>query len=214
LIYLFAANGHNDIIALALIVAALTLAEEKPALQVALGIAAALVKLPFVLVAVVALGGSLRPRLVAALVLLMGTAGFSFLLGGQPYIDALLQHTGQRAGAYGWPHTLVQVITLVAIAVALFRQKWSRTAAFTFASLGAVIFPWYAAWGMPYAIAGRALTGFLVALPIASFLFDTTFDTRPALGLTIAVLCYLAIRTTLLGREPPLLLGEGTARRA
>ena len=190
----FVANGHNDIVAIALIMLGLTVAESMPAVQVALGIAAALVKLPFVLVALVALSGSLRTRLVAAAMLVAGTIAASYLFGGHAYVDALMQHVNDRQNAYGWPHKLVAVAAFLAIGAALLRQAWSRTAAFTFAGLGAVIFPWYAAWGLPYALASRSLAGFLIALPIAGFLFETVLDTRLALAATIFVLCILSIR--------------------
>jgi len=173
----FISNGHNDVVGVGIALLGLTAARLGPWFQAPFVVAAGLIKLPFVAVAVVMLRGSLRTRLTVAGVSTFATIAASLLFGGPSYVDSLMHHAHTHALMFGVAHSVLLLYVLGAIAVALILNRWSVVAPLCFPSLAAAMFPWYILWGLPYALAGRSLPFFLIALPLASFLFDPIYET-------------------------------------
>ncbi|HTU83196.1 MAG TPA: hypothetical protein VMF61_13760 [Candidatus Acidoferrales bacterium] len=184
-------NAHNDALAVALAFAAAFFARRNAWLAIAFVAAAALIKLPFAVVALPVLAAirSQRVRWIGAASAIAAAAALSWLAGGRAYASALVAH------AIPVPHDLPTVTAaLVAVALcvlALCGGRRLRSAAWTMPCIGGIPFAWYFTWGLPYALTRRRVAGYvLVALPLVSAVSDTAFA-RP--WVSLAVLPVLAL---------------------
>ncbi len=206
----YGVDAHNDLWPVALIFIG-RLWANRTLVAIAFGGLAGAAKVPF-LIACVVIGAdrkTLRERVVigggsVALGLLL-----SGVLGGNAYLSALesVRH------AYATPldaqslgvRLLAIIGTLIALANAVAARRFAWPAAFTFSGLGYGIFPWYAAWGLPYATLGAGMELFLCALPISAFIMATTYAATPlwlpllaAVGVCCGVYAYALARHRLL----------------
>ncbi|MBD5635009.1 MAG: hypothetical protein IAI49_11075 [Candidatus Eremiobacteraeota bacterium] len=178
----FVVDGHNDILAIAFVLAAAALRERAWPLAVLLAACAAGVKLPFVVIAPLAFAGepSAKKRLAFASATVVAGCGLS-LAGGPQYLAALRATFALYGATLADPATVVLKSALLACAVAavvaaMVRRRFVPTLSWTFVAFGASLFGWYLAWGIPYAVAERRwLPGFLIALPSLGYLLSTSF---------------------------------------
>jgi len=192
----YVADGHNDLFSVALVLWARQLAVRHNVLgALVLAAAAGASKVAFLPIAMLAfVDAPQRNRRIAyALAAVAGGVFLSLVFGGAPYLHALLVTTQiypaalQPGGAI-----LPRVATFAIVATigfAIVRRRTAWPASWGFASLGSVIFPWYFAWGIPYAaLDAIAAWPFLVSLPIVMFLNATTYaDTVLVYPLIIAL---------------------------
>jgi hypothetical protein len=195
LVSYFVLDGHNDIAGVALVVAAVALVRRSWTAAVLLGILAGGIKLPFLIVGMLAFAPlpSLRARLTGAALTLGGGLALSIAFGGRAYLAALQKTAYIYRGALrDWTanelHLALALVALGAVALALLRRTYWPTASWAHVALAATIFGWYFAWGLPYAVLERRWLGvFLVSLPVLWFAFATSFAPVPVD--TIALLC-------------------------
>ena len=172
----FVANAHNDMTAIALIVAAACFARRLPVASVALIAAAGLVKIPYVLLGLPVLAAvpDKRARVAMAGATIGAVAVISWLAGGAPYIHALTTHVA-GSPSQDAIHVIAALAALAAIGVALMGGRRLRAAAWLMPSLGAYIDSWYLMWGFPYALGRRrVLASFAIWFPLVAALVDLT----------------------------------------
>jgi hypothetical protein len=184
----FVANGHNDLIPLAFTLGALVAARRGALAVAVLFVAAAgASKLPFALIGCLVFTGiaDLRRRIVAsaaavALALAVTVAGSS---GRYFTTAATIAHV-----TFGHPADLATKLSyaaaaaaaLAALAVAIVWRRFNPLAAWSLATLSIVIYPWYLAWCVPYAlIEGSFFPQFLIALPAAAFFLTDIYSHVP-----------------------------------
>jgi len=198
---LYVANAHNDLLAVALLLAATALARRAP-LAAALGVtAAALIKIPFVVAAlyVFAGRGDLPRRLLWIALTAALALGLSLAFGGKPYFADLVARVHQTTASSGLLYVLTArvikaglvLVALVALLTVFLRSTVWRTAGWSFITLGSLTYPWYLIWPLPYAaLERRALVWFLVPLPVVAAALEPAF---PHLGLGQAMLLVLLV---------------------
>jgi hypothetical protein len=188
----YVADAHNDLLGIVLLVAAFALMRARPLLGTALTVVAALVKLPFV---VIALPVFARIQPAAARYALycgaVGAAlGLSWASGDAAYFRGLTVHV-PAAGAVYFFNAAVALAALALLALAAAGGRRLATALWTVPMMGSYVATWYMTYGLPYALARRRLTVYLLTvLPIASLLVDAKFM-RPwtyAVALPAAIL--------------------------
>ncbi|MBV8370066.1 MAG: hypothetical protein JO036_14230 [Candidatus Eremiobacteraeota bacterium] len=198
---LYVANAHNDLLAVALLLAASALARRFP-LAAALGVAAAaLIKIPFAAAALYVFAG--RGQLLRRVWWIALTAvlalGLSFAFGGKPYFEDLVMRVHQTTASSGLLYVLtarvikagLAIVAAVALLTAFLRAAVWRTAGWSFVTLGSLTYPWYLIWPLPYAaLERRALAWFLVPLPLLAAAMEPAF---PHLGLGQGVLLAMLI---------------------
>ena len=178
LAFQFVANAHNDIFALAAIAAAAALTRARAGTSALLLFTVGLVKLPYVVLALPILN-RVRPvlwRSALALSAVALTVAVSWLAGGRAYVRALLAHASPMESLVLW-HAFADVVALAIVVSALFTGRRYLTAVWLLPAIGgfspAFVFPWYLAWGLPYALSRhRALGYLLIWLPFISALVD------------------------------------------
>jgi len=201
----FVVNAHNDLLPIAALTLGCAFAYRSPWPLVVATALAGLVKLPLLLVGVATLGtiASLPKRLVALTAIVAVDLALSFVLGGQPYVHALL-FAAEADKKETLLHAILVVLGLGSIALAFFtrRQYWPGLLALP--ALRAFNYPWYLIWLMPIAIARRT-DPFPIAVmfPIVGVLLsDVYFGTR-AMKLAIYALIAIAVAATVaLERRP------------
>ncbi len=170
-------DGHNDLFGVALIVAAAS-ARRRPALRIALVAAAGLVKLPLVVIGAIAFGDEerMRRRLAFACAAVVGTLAFSYTFGGTSYLAHLLAMSGRR---HAQPEATLHVVCVIAAAfafvAALAGRRRSIGAAWIWRAVAAFPAPWYAIWGLPYALTSGAAAVLLVAEPLDAYFFSWNY---------------------------------------
>ena len=199
LIEQFVGNGHNDIWAVDASIAAFVLVSRRPLLAAAAVSAAGLVKLPMLLLGLLAFGGigSLRRRLAYA-VGAVAVCGFaSIALGGIAYPEALVTYTAHDQVDLGSRifRGIFATATLAIVALAFVGRRFPP-AIWTFPMLGPNLFPWYLAWGFPYGVFVKGTLPFwLCALPIAAFAVNRDVLQIRIVTIEILVLAALAVLT-------------------
>jgi hypothetical protein len=176
LMFQYVANGHNDLIAIALLAVAAVLIRTRVPVALALVAIAGLVKLPYVLLGLPVLV-AIRPvwvRVTAAIAIVAAVAAGSWFGAGAPYANALLAHVGRKSPS------LIQyaaaATAIVLVAMAFFGLRRLRSAAWILPTIGSWMFAWYFIWGLPYALARRRLAGYvLVCFPFVAMLLETSF---------------------------------------
>jgi len=184
LIEQYVANGHNDLFPLALVLAALALVPRRAWLGWALVVAAGAAKLPFAvagLVAFVPLAGRGR-RFAFAASAVLAAVGVTYAASGGMYFRTS-QHMAARITSDAitkGAHDVAIALALVAVLVALAYRCFIPTASWSFLSLSTVLFPWYAVWGLPYALVEDTLLPFFLgSLPVVTFLLASVYAPTP-----------------------------------
>jgi hypothetical protein len=197
---LYIANGHNDLLPISCVVVATALAAGAPILAMGLVVIASLVKVPFALFALVAFAGrsALNRRLAWALATVIASIAAALLWGGMAYAHGLFSLAGSRGAAvHAEPRALVSLaidrallaIALAALLAVFVRGFIVRSASLAFMVLNpVVIYPWYTAWGLPYAAPEeRAVAMLLIALPVISAALERAFPLPEASHAALAV---------------------------
>ncbi|HTA39456.1 MAG TPA: hypothetical protein VK760_10280, partial [Candidatus Acidoferrales bacterium] len=168
------ANAHNDIIPIDAILAAAVLAKRYPYAAFGAIAIAGLVKLPYAILGlpVLAVVRSKRLRFAGCAAAVAAAVAGSWLGGGQAYARALTNHSFSSHVQNAW-HVLPLLLAAAALAIAVAGGRRLIGALWIVPSIGAfsspVLFPWYLAWSVPYAIARRRVAGFLlIAFPLAA----------------------------------------------
>src|SRR6185312_4611170 len=150
----FVANGHNDIIALVLLVyAAAFIKRRVPLLGTGLIAVAGLVKLPYAVLGLPLLA-AIRPlwmRLAWAAGMLAAVIACSWFGGGLGYVASLSQIKTSRPEDI--IHRIASIVAFALIALAFFGGRRLRATGWVVPNLAVNVFAWYFAWGVPYAIA-------------------------------------------------------------
>ncbi|MBV8155976.1 MAG: hypothetical protein JOY98_16275 [Candidatus Eremiobacteraeota bacterium] len=170
-------NAHNEIFCITCVVWAAAVVRRTPAGAAAALVVAALVKLPFALLGlpIFVAVRSIAMRWTLAVAVIAAACALSWLGGGPAYLRALTHHL-PFAGIADILGVAASACALLAIAggVAM-RRRW-RSAVWLFPLMGSYPTPWYAAWGLGYALKSRTVTAYLLVwFPLASLLVDTMF---------------------------------------
>jgi hypothetical protein len=184
LIFHFIADGHNDIIALALILIGFSAAQKAPWLGVLIAAMAGLVKLPYVILSILVARAfeKLPMKILSGIAIPIVVAVGSWFWGGHAYLYGLTHHVqGNTTGEthFHWAlHTLFVLTGIFGVIAAVLFGKFFSPIAYMFPTLFAVVHPWYLIAGLPYALQnGRAaFTTFLIFLPLLSFEMDIVYN--------------------------------------
>jgi hypothetical protein len=185
LVFQFVLDAHNDLFPLTLALCALATVTRRPWLALLFAAAAGAAKLPFALVAALAfsrleqraqrISFALAAGTLAAAATLLGSRGaYLGALGPNLYYQAIHEPLGRFA------HALAILAACFAAAAAIVSRRFFVTASWSFLSFGPIVLPWYAAWGLPYAILeGSFLPVYLFTLPVVAFDLSTGFGLTP-----------------------------------
>ncbi len=193
----FVLDGHNDIVAIALVLWAMALRQRVPLLAVALGVLAGGIKLPFLALGALAFARAetFRLRIVGAATIAATGIALSLVFGGSAYADAIRTTSRLYRAALADPgvdamHVLLAVCALGAIVLAIIARRYWPSASWSFVALAAAFFGWYVAWGLPYAVLERRwFPVFAISLPALTFLLSTFYSATvmQSWSLTIAI---------------------------
>jgi len=185
----YVVQAHNDLFAVLPILVALLFARRGNFLAAALlASVAGLVKFSLVAVALATIAsmGKLRTRLRSAGLILAVLVLGSLLIGGSPYLHALV-FVGKAQSHSGGNHILEDVrlaleaalvtVSCVALVDAVFWKRLVRSATWTFPGLSGLLHMWYFPWTIPFAIRFRATAA---ALAISLPLFEVVTTQRAA----------------------------------
>ena len=174
----YVADAHNDLMGIALIVAAAALmAGRRPFAGTGAVVVAALVKLPFVLLALPVFA-RVRPRTLRyalcaaafALAIALSWAG-----GGSEYLRGLTVHV-PLAGAVFFTNAAITVAALALLGLSVVATRRYASAIWIFPMMSSYIATWYITYGLPYALERRRILAYLlIALPLATTLVDAKF---------------------------------------
>ncbi len=209
----YVVDGHNDLTGVAFVLAAAA-CRKRLWLAVPLAAAAGLIKLPFILSAMLAFVA--EPTLLRRALPAAGSAALalvlSLLLVGPDYEWALRQGYLIYGGAIPIEMRVLQVlvgaVAIFAVALALALRRYFAGASWSFLAFGHFAFPWYLAWGVPYAVLSEPpVLVFFITWPIAKALL-TSYDPpspivaglRYGLIVVFAVVLAIALRNS----RPPL----------
>lgn len=195
LIYYFVIEGHNDIVPVALVAIALSLARSLPLAALCAVTAAGLIKAPYALIGLLAFAplSKTPQRVLYAAGSLILTAALSWHFGGMGYLHGILFHVdhnghgGKAAGTL--VHLALAALALAAIPAALLARRAAGALSFAFPALAAMVYPWYLAMGLPYAmLERRILPVYLILLPVAALAMQPLLS-----GKLIGTLAVLAV---------------------
>jgi hypothetical protein len=200
LAFYFVVNAHNDLVAIAIVLVAMTFADRWPlAAGIVAGIGASFKFTLIVPAATVALIIGLVQRRWLYIASMAATAVvIAVVIGGKPYFDAvhfvaLYYADKNKFMSVRVFHIAVACATLAAVVAAISVRRTSNIVVFGFPSLAQAFYPWYAIWGLPYAVTReRVLTTLLIGLPLVSALLDTSFHSA-ALGAVVIVAVFCAL---------------------
>jgi hypothetical protein len=196
----YVADAHNDLMGIALVVAAAALVGARRRFSGAgVTVAASLVKLPFALLALPIFAGirsgAARYALVAGTLAL--AVALSWLGGGNGYVQGLTVHVPAVAAVF-FVNAAVAVAAFVLLVLATASRRRYAGAVWIVPMMSSYVATWYMTYGLPYALARRRVLSYLlIALPLATVLVDAKFM-RPW---TFAVLIG-AVILSLRGRTP------------
>jgi hypothetical protein len=165
-------DAHNDLLPIAIVLAAALIARARPALAGALIAVAALCKLPFALLGLPVLvrvrGRALR--LGVCFFVIAASIVLSYLAGGYAYARALATQVN-GAGTLNVVHLIAAVIAVAIAAASIYSARRLRAAVWALPAVAPYFAPWYALWSLPYALgARRALVYLLVSFPFVATL--------------------------------------------
>jgi len=182
-------SAHNDLFAILPILVALFFARRRAfAVAAVLASLAGLVKLSLVVVALatVASVGRLRTRLTNAAIIIAVVVVGSLLIGGRPYLQALiftekfLSHQNGSNATRSVRDALQMVLIAVgcvAVVNAVVWKRCLRSATWMFAGFSGLLHVWYFPWTIPFAVRFRVTTA---ALAISLPLFEITANSQVA----------------------------------
>lgn len=190
-------NAHNDLFAVACIAWAAVWIR-RSVVGATLGIlAAALIKLPFAALALPVLRRirSTGMRWAWAAIVIVGSLGLSWLLGGREYFQALAVHAPVPS-PYNVLSGATMVVALAAIVTATAGYRRLGTAVWLMPMIASYPTPWYFVWGFGYALGRhRVLAYLLILFPLASFLVDPMFMQGWTLTIVVPLLIALHVAT-------------------
>lgn len=212
LIEQYVADGHNDILCLALTLAAF-LAVRRGVVSAAIVLVAlaGAAKLPFALIGALAFASLARPgrRVAWATIAIVLALGITELLSGGRYATAATHAmqayaAGDRSASLA--HLVLAAVALGALLTALALHHFNRGASWSFLAFSSELFPWYVAWGVPYALLeGSWLAVYLLSLPLVAFNLTTVYAptvwTRAAYGLLLLAPLLPLLTQRFAGRE-------------
>lgn len=174
----FVLNAHNDLLPVVIVTIAALTASWWTLGASLLVAAAALIKVPFILLGLPVFASIRKrvPRLVAVTVAIVAAAIVSWFAGGASYARALVTYA---AGSH--LETFLHFIAVLAalalsIGAVASTRRW-KTAVWLLPMFGPYTAPWYALWSLPYALGARRVLVYLtIWLPFVTFL------TEPALA--------------------------------
>lgn len=187
-------NGHNDLIAVLPCLVAILAAPFCLALAASFVALAGCIKLPFLVVGMLAFVRvpNRRKALAASVGATALCLGVSWIFGGARYFHDLLGYVHGRSAQIQSAGTIFVALAGSVSAILIIAALWARRvfpgAAFLVSYLSPLAFPWYLLWGLPYAIlARRGLAATLFAFPLAAVLMDATYDSN-AIGQAVFVM--------------------------
>jgi hypothetical protein len=173
----YVANGHNDLVAVTLLVfAAIFVRTRWPLAFGTIGVAG-LLKIPYALLGlpILSVVRSLPLRIAASVVMLALVAAISWIGGGSAYLNALTGHVD--AAPSDVVHRVAGAAALALIALAFFGGRRLRSGVWAMPMLGAHIFSWYCIWGFGYALARRRILGYLlVCFPFVAMMLESAIE--------------------------------------
>lgn len=196
-------NGHNDILPLVLILWAFVLRKNTLAAILLVAIAGSM-KLPYLAISVLAFAQeeSTVKRIAKATVsCILGICITIAVTGGTQYLEALKYSSGIFKNnlplALNMFHYAIVALCLASLVAAIiWKAKW-KGAPWLFVSLSFVMFPWYMAWGLPYAIYDRRwIAAYLCTMPIANLIIPNVYTENVVyqtimLGIFIGLLLFI-----------------------
>lgn len=174
----YVADAHNDLLGIAIVVvAAALIAARRPFAAAGAVVVAALVKLPFVLLALPIFvrirPSALRYALCAGAIVL--SVALSWIGGGNAYLRGLTVHV-PLAGAVFFTNAVVTIAALTLLGVAAIVVRRYASAIWILPMMSSYIATWYMTYGLPYALESRRILVYLLtALPLATMLVDAKF---------------------------------------
>jgi hypothetical protein len=191
--YIF--DAHNDVLALAAVLAAMALAKRSRIAAIVLAIAAGLIKAPYALLALLVSVDepSLLRRTGVAAIIAVGTVAIS-AVGGSAYLHALTFH-GVQYGVNEFSlltttiHALAAAAAIAAIGAAVIFRRTLFSAVWLFPALAAQALHWYAALGIPYAVMERRNAAlFFTLFPVTTYLLNEyTIHPYPLLAAVLII---------------------------
>jgi hypothetical protein len=173
----YVAGAHNDLLGIAIVVAAGAFARRSPFVASGLLVVAGLIKLPFVLLGLPVLAAVRQPRLryACAALTVAAAIGISFWGASASYLNGLTVHVPAPGPVYVL-NLIVSLLAIAAIAVALVGGPRLRAAIWLIPMASSYIASWYLIYALPYALARRRMLAYLlIAFPFASMLVDAKF---------------------------------------
>ena len=207
IVFNYVVEGHNDVLAVAAILAAMALWKHNRIAAIVLAIAAGTIKAPYALLALLVSADESRlvRRLQFASIIAVGTVAVS-VAGGAPYLHALTWHASANslAGisiAQRTMHALAAGVAIAAVGMAVVFRRTVINAVWTFPALAATTYSWYMALGIPYAVMERRHAATLFVLfPVGCYLVNGpatqhyTYRAAVVLILGIALLAFVPTR--------------------
>jgi hypothetical protein len=202
----YVADAHNDLLGIALVVAAAALVRQRRA-TVASGITAAagLVKLPFTVLAL-PIFAAVKPRWLryaCATGAIAVAIAISWWGAGAGYFRGLNVHVPAPGPVYVL-NVVVSLAALFLLGLATIGGRRLYSGVWLIAMMSSYVATWYMAYGLPYALARHRLVAYLlIALPFACAAIDAKFM-RPwtpiALMLAVFAALWLSRRPEPAGR--------------
>ncbi len=207
---LYVAEAHNDVVGIALVLAALAIRRRSLGAAMLLVALAGAVKLPFLLIGAVAFASApaWRARLIPAALAACGGVALSLALGGGAYLSALSWTARKYAypiGALEWSlHLTLAAIACGAIVTAVVAARFSWGAPWSFVALGQYPIWQYLGWGIPYAVLDETQgLLYLALLPVSGFELSLLFPDPALLAAgRVALFAALLVAFALAFRPP------------
>lgn len=207
----YVSEGHNDLFGASLVLAAAALYRRLPYLAILPAAAAGAVKLPYILIGMLAFSAeqSTIRRVYLGLSSAILACSVSILVGGLWYWQALryiADLSMHPASSFEILLHITSALCAVAlVGVAVNKRRFVTSAIWLIPSLGSGMLPQYLAWSFPYALLGEEPNFiFLTTLPITLHLLNTIFDITPIFislrAILIALPTITIIRALLLRR--------------
>jgi hypothetical protein len=196
-LFQYVANAHNDVIAVALALGGIVLITRSTIAACLAYIAAALVKLPFIIIGAVMFTqlpsaikrfSTIALSTLAALVLSYATAGPQYF-AGLSYYNRLL-----KSGVDPLQYIAVAVV-LWATFSALMQHRYNHISLYAFPALSVqTLMPWYAVWSLPYAVReSKHLASYLISMPLMLMLMETGIAHGAQLAAYLCVCAAIAV---------------------
>lgn len=172
---LYVAGAHNDLAGVGLLAGAALVGPRRPWLAAGLVALACAWKITLTPLAFCVVPQRPRGRAYAlALSAAAAGIGLSVLAAGPAYLTALVTVGRETTdgGAIGAAHGFVALAALVALAASA-GARVPRWTTWLPMSVGARMYPWYAAWPLPLALRTGTVRAFLVTLPLVAVAVGT-----------------------------------------